>query len=272
MIEDPDLAKLSISKQCTLVGIPRSTYYYKVAPETPYNLELMNFIDQLYTKDPCLGSRRITIELNLKGHKVNRKRTRRLMQKMGLEAIYPKPNLSKSSKEHLKFPYLLKNLTINRPNLVWGADITYIPTGEGFLYLFAVLDLYSRYIVSWRLSNNLESDFCLDAVKEAFSKGIPDIFNTDQGVQFTSKEFIALLQSHGVKVSMDGKGRCFDNIFVERLWRTIKYEDIYLNNYENWKKAGEGIDTYILYYNNGRVHQSLEYKTPAFMHFELKRA
>lgn len=193
---------------------------------------------------------------------VNRKRVINLMQKMGLEAMYPKPHLSKAAKEHLKFPYLLAGVMINHVNHVWGADITYIPTVNGYLYLVAVLDLYSRYVVSWELSESLESDFCLKVLKQAISKGKPEIFNTDQGCQFTSKKFVETLQASKIKISMDGKGRCWDNIFVERLWRTVKYEEVYLKDYESGQEAQSSLSAYLKFYNKERLHQALGYRTP----------
>lgn len=261
-IEDPKEVSLSIVRQCDLIGIPRSTYYYEPVPETAYNLELMRYIDELYLENPCYGSRSMTANLRKNNHLVNRKRVQNLMRKMGLEAIYQKPNLSKSSHEHLKFPYLLKGLTIDRINQVWATDITYIPTSNGYLYLVAVLDLFSRYIVSWQLSNNLDSNFCIEALEEAISKAVPEIFNTDQGVQFTCKRFVGALQSQGIKVSMDGKGRYLDNIFVERLWRTVKYEEVYIKRYENGKEAHDGLSYYINYYNTKRLHKALNYHSP----------
>lgn len=222
----------------------------------------MKKIDEQYIKDPSYGSRRMAEYLCKNNYCVNRKRVARLYQKMGIEARYPKPNLSKASKEHLKYPYLLRNLKIQESNQVWGADITYIPTLDGYLYLVAILDLFSRFVVSWKLSNNMESEFCLDALEEAFNIGSPAIFNTDQGSQFTSKKFIEKLISKDIKISMNGKGKCWDNIFVERLWRTIKQEDVYIKSYENGQEAFESLGIYMNYYNTERLHQSLNYRTP----------
>ena len=265
-IEDPNEALLSIRKQCDLIGIPRSTYYYKPVSETAYNLELMRHIDENYIKTPMYGSRRMMITLRNMGYEVNRKRVQGLMRKMGLEAMGPKPNLSKSSREHIKFPYLLKGLKINSVNQVWAADITYIPTNNGYLYLVAILDLYSRYVLSWELSNTLESDFCLEALEKAVSKDRPEIFNTDQGVQFTCKKFVNFLQKNKIQVSMDGRGRYWDNIFIERLWRTVKYEEVYLKHYEDGLEAKQGLDSYLKFYNTERIHQSLDYKTPSVIY------
>ena len=208
----------------------------------------------------------MTAHLRSLGHQVNRKRLQNLMRKMSLEAIYPKPNLSKSSRESLKFPYLLKGLNIDHSNHVWAADITYIPTSNGYLYLMAVLDLFSRFVVSWQLSDNLESDFCVEALEKALLQGTPRIFNTDQGVQFTCKRFVDSLQSREIGVSMDGKGRYWDNIFVERLWRTVKYEEVYLKGYEDGKAAQKGLSEYFHFYNNERPHQSLNSCSPILIY------
>jgi putative transposase len=223
----------------------------------------MKLIDRQYLETPFYGARKLAAWLASQGQVVNRKRVRRLMQLMGLKAIYRKPRTSKPGKGHKIYPYLLKGLTINRPNQVWAADITYIPMQKGFLYLVVILDWYSRSILSWRLSNSLESDFCLDALKEALSKGKPEIFNTDQGSQFTSGEFIALLESRGIRVSMDGAGSYRDNLFVERFWRTLKYEEVYLKAYADAAEARREIGRYIRFYNTKRPHQALGYKTPA---------
>jgi putative transposase len=262
-IEDPTDASLSISKQCALIGIPRSTYYYKPVPESAYNLELMKRIDEQYLERPFYGSRQMTAHLRQLNYLVNRKRVQNLMRKMGLEAIYQKPNLSKRADDYLKFPYLLTGLKIDHPNHVWGADITYIPVDDGYLYLIAILDLFSRYVVSWQLSNSLESDFCLEALEKAFASGKPEIFNTDQGAQFTSKRFVGCLQRREIQVSMDGKGRYWDNIFVERLWRSVKYEEVYLKQYEDGKEALAGLRDYFYFYNHQRPHQSLGYCAPS---------
>ena len=222
----------------------------------------MRLIDELYTEIPFYGSRKMTEELIRAGYAVNRKRIRRLMRIMGLEVIYPKPNLSKPDLSHRKFPYLLKGLNIGAVNHVWSTDITYIPMKNGFLYLAAVLDWFSRYVIAWELSNNLESGFCIDVLEEALEKGKPEIFNTDQGVQFTSNSFINILEANQIQISMDGKGRALDNIFVERLWRTVKYEEVYCKAYESFEEAKSNLSTYFKFYNTKRLHQSLGYKTP----------
>ena len=263
MYIEPDHKKLSIAKQTELLGLNRSSYYFKAAGESKQNLLLMNLIDEEYTEHPFYGSRKMTEWLKLQGHIVNRKRIQRLMRLMGLEAIYPKQNLSKANKEHLKYPYLLKDIKIFYPNQVWSSDITYIRLSKGFVYLTSILDWHSRYVLSWKISNSLENSFCMEALEEALEIGKPEIFNTDQGVQFTSDNFTGCLDKAGIRISMDGKGRALDNIFVERLWRTVKYESIYLNNFESVKELYEGLKEYFNFYNYHRIHQSLGYKTPA---------
>ena len=255
--------KLSVVKQCRLLRLSRSSVYYRPAPAKPADLELMAGMDRQYLKTPYYGSRRMTVWLRTQGHLVNRKRVRRLMRTMGLEAIYRKPNTSKPAPGHRIYPYLLKGVTVDRVNQVWAADITYLPMSRGFLYLVAIMDWHSRYVLAWRLSNTLDADFCIDALKEALSRGQPEIFNTDQGSQFTSDAFSGLLLERGIKVSMDGKGRYLDNIFVERLWRSVKYEEVYLKAYRNGSEARRGIDAYLDFYNRERPHQSLNYRTPA---------
>ncbi len=259
---EPSYPELSVSKQCELLSVCRSTYYYKPVPESSYNLLLMSEIDKKYMDFPSYGSRSMTAYLNELGHQVNRKRVSRLMKSMGIEALYPRPKKGLWKNSYKKFPYLLKNLDIKPQNHVWGSDITYIPVRDGYLYLVAVLDIFSRFVLSWRLSNNLESDFCIEALKEAFSWGKPTIFNTDQGVQFTSNKFVDCLREQKVQISMSGKGKCWDNIFVERFWRTLKYEEVYLNYYNSFEEALEKIDAYIEKYNYQRMHSSLNYKTP----------
>jgi putative transposase len=223
----------------------------------------MKLIDRQYLATPFYGSRKIAAWLNSQGYIINRKKVRRLMQLMGLKAIYRKPKTSKPGPGHHIYPYLLKGLKVTRPNQVWAADITYIPMQKGFLYLVVIMDWYSRCILAWRLSNSLEGDFCIEALKEALQQGRPEIFNTDQGSQFTAQEFIALLESQGIQVSMDGSGRYTDNLFIERLWRTLKYEEIYLKAYQDAKEARVEIGRYIGFYNGERPHQSLGYKTPS---------
>jgi len=226
-------------------------------------LSLMKIIDRQYLATPFYGARKIAIWLKSQGQIVNRKRIRRLMQIMGLKAIYRRPRTSPPGKGNKIYPYLLKGLKIDRPNQVWAADITYIPMQKGFLYLVVIMDWYSRYVLAWRLSNTLESDFCVEALKEALKKGCPEIFNTDQGSQFTSQEFVSILESQGIKISMDGSGRYADNLFIERLWRTLKYEEVYLKAYQDASAARAELAKYIRFYNAERPHQSLGYKTPA---------
>jgi putative transposase len=254
---------LSVSQQCELLDLSRSSYYYEPATESVENLALMAQIDREYTARPFRGSRGMTAWLRREGHEVNRKRVQRLMRLMGLEAVYPKPRLSIGGTGHKVYPYLLRNVAIERADQVWSTDITYIPMPQGFMYLTAVIDWYSRYVLSWKLSNTLDVAFCLEALEEALSQGCPEVFNTDQGVQFTSASFTGRLESAGVRVSMDGKGRCLDNVFVERLWRTVKYEYVYLWRPEAVPALVSGLTTYFGYYNEERTHQALEDRTPA---------
>jgi putative transposase len=254
---------LNVSQQCELLGLSRSSYYYEPAAETAENLALMARIDREYTAHPFRGSRGMTAWLKREGQEINRKRVQRLMRLMGLEAVYPKPRLSVGGAGHKVYPYLLRNVAIERVNQVWSTDITYIPMPNGFMYLTAVIDWYSRYVLSWRLSNTLDVVFCLEALEEALSRGCPEVFNTDQGVQFTSASFTGRLESAGAQVSMDGRGRCLDNVFVERLWRTVKYEYVYLWCPEAVPALAAGLTTYFGYYNGQRTHQSLEDRTPA---------
>jgi putative transposase len=246
-----------------LLGLNRSSLYYEPAPETAENLRLMRRIDEQYTAYPFYGSRKMAAWLVQQGEAVNRKRVQRLMRLMGLEAIYPKPRLSLAGRGHRILPYLLRNVRIDRPDQVWSSDITYIPLPAGFMYLAATMDWYSRYVLAWRLSNTLEGSFCLDMLEEALSRGKPEVFNTDQGVQFTAEAWTSRLQSAGVAVSMDGRGRCLDNVFVERLWRSVKHEDVYLRGYETVPQLQAGLGRYFPFYNRERLHQSLDYQTPA---------
>jgi len=255
--------KISISRQCELMGLSKSTYYYNSKRDERYNLFLMRHIDEQYTRTPFYGVRRMTIWLRSQRHRVNIKRVLRLMRLMGIQAIYPKRNLSRASKAHKKYPYLLRGLIINRPDHVWGADITYIRMRYGFLYLVVVMDWFSRFVLSWELSNTLDHGFCLKALEKALDISKPEIFNTDQGVQFTCEEFTSCLEEKGISISMDGRGRVFDNIFVERLWRTVKYEEVYLNDYESVVQVREGLRKYFRFYNEERFHQSLKYRTPS---------
>lgn len=254
---------MSIRRQCELLGLNRSGLYYEPAGATAENLRLMRLIDEQYTARPFYGSRRMTEWLTQQGEAVNRKRVQRMMRLMGLEAIYPKPRLSAAGTGHRIYPYLLRGVRIERPDQVWSADITYIPMVSGFMYLAATIDWFSRYVVAWRLSNTLDSSFCLEMLDEALSQGRPEVFNTDQGVQFTAESFTGRLEAAGVAVSMDGRGRALDNVFVERLWRTVKYEDIYIQGYESVPELRRGLVRYFAFYNHERVHQSLGYRTPA---------
>lgn len=262
---------MSVRRQCELLGLNRSSLYYEPATETAANLRLMRRIDEQYTAYPFYGSRQMTRWLQAQGEVVNRKRVQRLMQVMGLEAIYPKPKLSLVGRGHRIFPYLLRDVRIERADQVWGTDITYIPLATGFMYLAAVIDWYSRYVVSWRLSNTLEGTFCLEMLDEALGRGRPEVFNTDQGSQFTAEAFTGKLLSVGVAVSMDGRGRCLDNGFVERLWRTVKYEDVYLRCYETVPELAQGLERYFGFYNEERLHQALAYRTPADVYWEGRR-
>jgi len=252
-----------VRRQCELLGLPRSSLYYEPAAETPENVRLMRLLDEEYTAHPFLGSRRLTAWLNDQGEAVNRKRVQRLLRVMGLEAIYPKPRTSVPGQGHRVYPYLLRGVGVTKPDQVWSADITYIPMARGFMYLAATIDWYSRYVVAWRLSNTLDGSFCLEMLEEALGRGQPEVFNTDQGVQFTALAFTGRLERAGVAVSMDGKGRCLDNVFVERLWRSVKYEDVYLKCYETVPELERGLGRYFGYYNEDRLHQALDYRRPA---------
>jgi putative transposase len=254
---------LSVRRQCELLGLNRSSLYYEPVGETPEDLRLMRLIDEQYTACPFYGSRKMTIWLTQQGEVVNRKRVQRLMRVMGLEAIYPKPRLSAAGKGHRIYPYLLRDVLIERPDQVWSADITYIPMASGFMYLAATIDWFSRYVVAWRLSNSLDGSFCLEMLDEALGRGRPEVFNTDQGAQFTAEAFAGRLESAGVAVSMDGRGRALDNVFVERLWRSVKYEDVYIRGYEEVPELQSGLGRYFTFYNHARPHQSLGYRTPA---------
>ena len=262
MIE-PNNAQLSIRRQCELLGLNRASYYHEPVTETIENLRLMRRIDEQYTARPFYGSRRMTVWLNEQGEEVNRKRVQRLMRVMGLEAIYPKPRLSLAGKGHRIYPYLLRGVKVERRDQVWSTDITYVPMPSGFMYLAAVIDWFSRYVIAWKLSNTLDGAFCLEMLQEALRSGKPEVFNTDQGVQFTAAAFTGRLESAGVAVSMDGRGRALDNVFVERLWRSVKYEDIYIRGYEAVPELHHGLGRYFGFYNDERLHQSLGYRTPA---------
>ena len=262
MIERTD-CPVSLVRQCELLLLARSSVYYQPVATSDENLHLMRLIDQQYLRTPFYGSRRMTVVLQNLGYRVNRKRVQRLMRLMGIEAIYPKPNTSKSTPSHRIYPYLLRGLAVERVNQVWSIDITYVPMRQGFLYLVALIDWHSRYVLSWRLSNTLDVSFCLEALQEALeSFGTPEIFNSDQGSQFTSAAFTGVLLEHGVAISMDGRGRCLDNVFVERLWRSVKYEEVYLKAYSDGLEAYRGIGAYLQFFNRQRPHQSLDYQTP----------
>lgn len=268
MIE-PDHPRLTIRRQCELVGISRSAFYTPAAAETPLNLSLMRLIDEQFLETPWYGSRQMARHLRRHGHTVGRKRIRRLMRKMGLQAVYQRPKTTVPHPEHKKWPYLLRGLDIIRPNHVWCADITYIPMRRGFLYLVAVMDWASRRVLAWRLSNTMDVDFCISAVEEAMARhGRPEIFNTDQGSQFTSPRFTEVLTDAGVRISMDGRGRWMDNVFIERLWRSMKYECIYLHAYETGSEARAGIGRWIDYYNFDRPHSTHGGRTPVEVHEE----
>ena len=267
---DPANRKLSISRQCRLLKLNRSTFYYKKRPIKSMDLKLMKLIDEQYLKIPSWGSRSMRNHLRRLGYKVNRKRVQRLMRIMGLEAIYPKPKTSRPHPGHKVYPYLLRGVTIDRPNQVWAADITYIPMSRGFMYLVAVMDWHSRKILSWRLSNTLEADFCVEAVEDAISQhGTPEVFNTDQGAQFTSQAFTNLLKDHDIKISMDGRGRVLDNIFIERLWWTLKYQYLYLWSFDNGSQLRQGLDQWFHFYNQERSHQALDNLTPDEVYYDL---
>ncbi len=259
---------LTIPQQCDLLGLPRSTYYYHPRPESAENLRLLRQLDELYMERPYFGSRRMAVKLA-----VNRKRIQRLMRILGIEAHYPKPHLSRSHPDHKIYPYLLRGVAIERPHQVWSTDITYIPMQGGFLYLVAVMDWFSRYVLSWELSNTMETAFCLTALDAALRFGQPEIWNSDQGSQFTSADFLAPLQKRGIAISMDGRGRALDNVFIERLWRSLKYELIYPGDFPSGLELFPALEGYFHFYNHERPHQSLGYQTPAelFPHWPAKK-
>jgi putative transposase len=263
---DLDFPHLSIRRPCELLGLNRSTFYDAPATESECNLRLMRLIDEQYTKTPFYGWPRMTAHVRRLGLPVNHKRVQRLMQTMGLQAIYPKPRTNTAANDHQIYPYLLNAVVLSRPNQVWSADITYVRMAQGFMYLVAIIDWYSRYVLSWQLSKTMEPTFCLGALEMALVQGAPMIFNTDQGVQFTSLAFPGRLARAGIAISMDGRGRALDNIFVERLWRSVKYEDIYLKDYPTVPALDEGLARYFHFYNHERPHQSLAYRTPAEVH------
>ena len=264
---EPDHQRIPIYRQCELLGLARSSYYYESTGVSELDLTLMRQIDAQYMETPFYGARRMTAWLSTQGFHVNHKRISRLMRLMGIEAIYPKPKLSVPDNERKIYPYLLKGVEIRRPDQVWSSDITYIPMHRGFVYLVAVMDWYSRYVLSWEVSVTMDVDFCASALERALLKGSPEIFNTDQGSQFTSRQFTGILQAGGIRISMDGKGRAFDNIFIERLWRSVKYENVYIHDYGNVKECVRGISDYFQLYNDRKPHQALGYKRPEEVYF-----
>jgi putative transposase len=260
---EPDHPQISIARQCDLLGLSRSTYYYHSHGESPENLHLMRLLDEKYTIDPYYGIRRMTAWLRSQGYRVNHKRVSRLLRKMGLEAIYPKPRTSVPHPEHRVYPYLLRGVPVTRVNQVWSTDITYIRLHSGFIYLVAVMDWYSRYVLSSAVSITMDVSFCLEALNDALSRAQPEIFNSDQGAQFTSLDFTSRLESAGIRVSMDGRGRALDNVFIERLWRTVKQEEVYLKDYRTPREAAQQLEDFFIRYNEHRQHSSLDYQTPA---------
>jgi len=258
---EPDHVQLSVRRQCEIIGLARSSWYYQPGTESVENLALMRQIDEQYLKTPFYGSRKMAFTLQ-----INRKHAQRLMALMGLAAIYQRPRTTVRDISHKIYPYLLRNVTILRPDHVWSTDITYVPVRSGYVYLAAVIDWFSRRVLSWRLSNSLEGRFCLEALDEALAGGRPEIFNTDQGAQFTSLAFTGRLEQCGVAVSMDGRGRALDNVFVERLWRSVKYENVYLHDYETPREAERGLASYFEFYNDERPHQALGYRTPTVVY------
>jgi len=263
LLVDSGHPEISIRRQCELLGVNRSSWYYRPVEESAEDLQLMRLIDEQYTRTPFFGTRRMSEWLARKGYEVNRKRVARLMTKLGLAAVYPKPKLSQAGEGHRIYPYLLRDVEVTRVNQVWSTDITYIRMAGGYHYLAAVMDWYSRFVLSWTLSATMEMEFCLRALEMALRWGKPEIFNSDQGAQFTSERFTRELTQRAIAVSMDGRGRCLDNIFIERLWRSLKYEEVYLRDYETAGEAKASIGRYFRFYNHERAHQSLSYRTPA---------
>lgn len=270
----PKHPKLSIQRQCELIRLPRSSYYREglMGEETPANLEIMRLIDKEYTDHPFYGTRQIRNVLRRKGYKINRKRVQRLMRKMGIQSIAPKPNTSKAHPKHKIYPYLLRNFDVTRADQVWCTDLTYIRLAGGFVYLTAVMDWYSRYVLSWELSITMDSEFCVSALERALRcYGTPYIFNTDQGSQYTSHEFTKVLKDKDIKISMDGKGRAMDNIFIERLWRSVKYEEIYVKEFKSVEDLRKTLKKYFDFYNNERPHQSFNAQTPAEVYYGMNQ-
>lgn len=269
---EPNHPRLSIVRQCHLLSIHRSSYYYQPKGASAWNLELMRLIDEQYLETPWYGARQMARHLRRQGHGVDRKRIGRLMRQMGLSAIYQKPNTSTAHPQHKSYPYLLRGMTIDHPNQAWCADITYLPMRRGFLYLVAIMDWASRKVLSWRLSNTLDTDFCVTALEEALTRyGTPEIFNTDQGSQFTSEAFTAVLEDASIRISMDGKGRWMDNVMIERLWRSLKYECIYLHAYDTGSEVRHGLKRWIDFYNTQRPHSSLDDRTPDEAYWQKPR-
>jgi putative transposase len=261
---EPCHVEISVRRQCELLALNRSSYYYDPAVESTENLKLMRLIDEQYLRTPFFGSRQMATWLGRDlQDPVNRKRVQRLMRTMGIEAIYPRQRTTRRNLEHHVFPYLLRDLAITRKDQVWSTDITYIPLRNGYMYLAAVLDWHTRYVLSWRLSNTLEGHFCIEALEDALAIGTPEIFNSDQGCQFTSRKFTSVLEEHQIAISMDGRGRALDNVFIERLWRTVKYEDVYLKDYESVRQLTKGLKNYFQFYCHERPHSSLGKRTPA---------
>jgi len=259
---EPEHPQLSIVRQCALLDLARSSYYYEPVPESEEDLLLMRLLDEQYTRTPYYGKRKMVVYLQKQGYTVDRQRVRRLMQLMGLEPMYPKPHLSRAGEQSVRYPYLLRGMVVDRIDQVWSCDITYIRLARGFVYLMAIIDWFSRYVLAWELSTTLDSSFCLEALDRALQAARPQIFNTDQGVQFTSKDWTSRLLQADVRISWDGRGRALDNIFVERLWRSVKYEDIYLKDYQTVPEVRKGLTDYFHHYNFERYHQSLDYQTP----------
>ena len=268
MLIEPTHPDLPVTRQCELLGLPRSSFYYEPVPPDPYDDLLMRLLDEQYTRTPFYGVDRMTVWLGQQGHPVGRDRVRRLLRKMELMALYPKPRTSLPNPDHRVYPYLLRGVSIERPDQVWATDITYVRMRRGFVYLTAIMDWFSRFVVSWRLSIALEVEFCLEVLEEALARTRPEIFNSDQGAQYTSPRFTERLESAQVRISMDGRGRFLDNLFVERLWRSVKYEEVYLNDYENVWEAESRIGSYFAFYNRERPHQALGYRTPEQVYLE----
>jgi putative transposase len=269
---EPGHLRISVRRQCELLGLSRAALYYEPRPESTENLRLMRLLDEQYTRTPYYGIRRMAAWLRTQGYQVNHKRVQRLLRLMGLEAIYPKPHLSRLGAGQQIYPYLLRGVNIERVNQVWSTDITYIRLLHGFVYLVAILDWFSRYVLAWEISVTLDNEFCISALERALAHGQPEIFNSDQGVQFTSAAFTERLKVRGIRISMDGRGRALDNIFVERLWRTLKYEEVYLHDYRSVPEAIHGLGRYFAFYNSERLHQALNYQTPEAVHRQLAKA